>query len=125
MTDEQIIKAMECCFSSAPEQCEKCPLISQKDELVSCLYQKQRLSLDLIKRQKKEMEELRSDKIIAERHERDARELFVDCTKQLKEVRAEIKRLQKELKTMKTSANIYKHGMLSAESERNRRANEK
>lgn len=58
MTDEQIIKALECCSSSNVEHCRKCPLISQKDELFSCLYQKQILSLDLINRQKIENERL-------------------------------------------------------------------
>ena len=59
MTDEQIIKALECCSSSNSEQCKKCPLISQKDELFSCLYQKESLSLDLINRQKAEIERLK------------------------------------------------------------------
>ena len=58
MTDEMIIKALECCSASELEQCKKCPLIIQKDELFSCLYQKQRLSLDLINRQKEEIERL-------------------------------------------------------------------
>ena len=59
MTDEQIIKALECCSSSNVEHCRKCPLISQKDELFSCLYQKQILSLDLINRQKAEIERVK------------------------------------------------------------------
>ncbi len=52
-------------------------------------------TVDLINRQKAENEELRSDKIIAERHEKDARELFVDCTRQLEEAKAEIDRLKR------------------------------
>lgn len=50
--------------------------------------------LDLINRQKAEIEELRSDKIVAERHEKDARDLFVDCTRQLEEAKTELKQLQ-------------------------------
>lgn len=67
MTDEQIIKALECCSSSNVEHCRKCPLISQKDELFSCLYQKQILSLDLINRQKakneREINQIKSEAI--------------------------------------------------------------
>lgn len=51
--------------------------------------------LDLINRQKAENKELRFDKIIAERHEKDARDLFVDCTRQLEEAKAEIERLKR------------------------------
>lgn len=50
---------------------------------------------EYINRQKAKIEELRSDKIIAERHEKDARELFVGCTRQLEEAKAEIERLKK------------------------------
>lgn len=49
---------------------------------------------DLINRRKAKIEELRSDKIIAERHEKDARDLFVDCTRQLEEANAEIEGLE-------------------------------
>lgn len=61
MTDKQIIKALGCCSSSNVEECRKCPLISQKDELFSCLYQKQLLSLGLINRQKAEIERLKKN----------------------------------------------------------------
>lgn len=48
----------------------------------------------VINRQKAEIEELRSDKIIAERHEKDARDLFVNCTQQLEEANVEIEGLE-------------------------------
>lgn len=55
---------------------------------------------NVINRQKTEIKELCYDKIIAERHEKDARDLFADCVKQLNEARAEIERLETELKRM-------------------------
>lgn len=92
MTDEQIIKALEYCSTDVRENtCPKC-----------AFYKKHRCSTlmlnavsDLINRQKADSEELRSDKIIAERHEKDARDLFVDCTRQLEEAKAEIERLKR------------------------------
>ena len=94
MTDEQIIKALECCI--AHENCEEvscefCPY----ERVLNCTGVMMQNAIDLINRQKAEIEELRSDKIIAERREKDARELFVDCTRQLEEAKAEIERLKR------------------------------
>lgn len=93
ITDEQIIKAFEHCKS---DECDNCPSLCDGDGV--CLtpdIDKQLLSI-VIKHQK-ENEELRSDKIIAETHERAARDLFVDCTRQLEEAKAEIERLKKNM----------------------------
>lgn len=58
MTDEQIVKALECCIeSNIPEACNKCPLKRDNGNISECLEQKEKLSLDLIKRQKEEIEE--------------------------------------------------------------------
>ena len=81
MTDEQIIKAFE---EILKNQNNKLSLIERAvcDDVLS-----------LANRQKAEIEELRSDKIIAETHEKAAKDLFVDCAKQREEAKAEIKRL--------------------------------
>nr|DAF01636.1 MAG TPA: hypothetical protein [Caudoviricetes sp.] len=84
MTDEQIIKALEIAKGA----------LSDGDidmETFTALNN----AINFINRQKAENEELRSDKIIAERHEKDARELFVDCTRQLEEAKAEIENLKR------------------------------
>lgn len=60
--------------------------------------------IDLINRQKAKIEELHSDKIIAETHERAAKDLFVDCTRQLEETKAEIERLLQKLQQAKSEA---------------------
>ncbi len=88
MTDEQIIKALECCKS---DRCRDCPSLCDEECLTPNM--EEQVSL-VIKRQKAEIEELRSDKIIAERHEKDARDLFVNCTQQLEEANAEIEGLE-------------------------------
>ncbi len=88
MTDEQIIKALECCKS---DECSNCPSLCDEECLTPNM--EEQVSL-VIKRQKAEIEELRSDKIIAERHEKDARDLFVNCTQQLEEANAEIEGLE-------------------------------
>ena len=57
-------------------------------------------ALDLINRQQAEIESLKADKIIAERHEKDARELYKDVVMQLKTAKSEaVKEFAKRLKT--------------------------
>ena len=59
MTDEQIVKALECCVSSAgSDACRRCPY----EEEGICVLALQRDSLALIKRQKAEIEDLKADK---------------------------------------------------------------
>ena len=91
MTDEQIIKAFE---EILKNQNNKLSLIERAvcDDVLS-----------LANRQKAEIEELRSDKIIAETHEKAAKDLFVDCAKQLEEAKAEIKRLQERISYLEES----------------------
>ncbi len=97
MTDEQIIKALEYCAADDGDVCFQCPYgnIVYKPGNGGCVNRCRKDALDLINRQKAENEELRSDKIIAEKHEKDARDLFVDCTKQLEEAKAEIESLKR------------------------------
>ena len=95
MTDEQIIKALECCVTDDGDDCFQCPYgnIVYKPGNGGCVNRCRKDALDLINCQKAENEELRSDKIIAERHEKDARDLLVDCTRQLEEAKVEIEGL--------------------------------
>ena len=88
MTDEQIIKALKCCKIG---ECDDCPFHGVKED---CEVELPEEVLDLINRQKAEIGELRSDKIIAESHEKAAKDLFVDCTRQLEEAKSELKQLQ-------------------------------
>ena len=57
VTDEQIIKAFECCYLSKP--CEECPLFNRENEI--CTQHDDILSLkvfELLTRQKAEIEKL-------------------------------------------------------------------
>ena len=55
MTDEQIIKALECCVSNNLDSCDDCPIkIECFTETVDCKKE----ALDLINRQKAEIERL-------------------------------------------------------------------
>ena len=57
MTDEQIIKALECCITN---DCAKCKAYDETNgEIVDCLHTICRNALDLINRQKEEIDELR------------------------------------------------------------------
>ena len=58
MTDEQIIKALECCKNSLSEKdaCGDCPLYEEEE--VTCITILSKNAFDLIKRQKAEIEEL-------------------------------------------------------------------
>jgi hypothetical protein len=55
MTDEQIIKALECCTSITEIGCELCPYSST----VNCFLRSTQDALDLINRQKAEIENLK------------------------------------------------------------------
>ena len=77
MTDNEIIKALECCKRSvgAILCTSNCPMYSECDS-EDPMEDICGLAFDLINRQKAEIEELKADKIIAERHEKDARALL-------------------------------------------------
>ena len=58
LTDNEITKVLECCFSGGFEKCEDCPLKNKRDAIFSCMPIKQKLILDLIKRLKAENDDL-------------------------------------------------------------------
>ncbi len=62
MTDNEIIKALECCFTDNFGDCEECPLKCKRDDIFSCMRTKQEATLDLINRQKAEIERLKAEK---------------------------------------------------------------
>lgn len=62
MIDEQIIQALELCFSENFGKCEICPLEKQRDEVFTCIKTKQKNALDLINRQRAEIERLQKEK---------------------------------------------------------------
>ena len=54
LTDNEIIKALKCCSDTTGSECSECPLLN-----VECsAYDLYKLALDLIKRQKAEIERL-------------------------------------------------------------------
>ena len=57
MTDEQIIKALECCYIGMGNMCSKCSL----SKMEYCEYELHKCSLDLINRQKAEIERLKQE----------------------------------------------------------------
>ncbi len=82
MTDEQIIKALECCVKDdegASGCSEKCPLFDTHKDCATFLRKN---TLDLIKRQKAEIE--KKDKLIE------------IADKMVESLKAEVKRLQKK-----------------------------
>lgn len=54
-TDEEIIKALECCYSNDSNDCYKCPYIAESTAEMFCDKKLTRDALDLIKRQKAEI----------------------------------------------------------------------
>ena len=61
MTDNEIIKALECC-SKHRNTCRKnCPLDSTCNTVRDCLFELSRITLDLINRQKAEIERLQKN----------------------------------------------------------------
>ena len=74
MTDNDIIKALECCVID--NSCSKCPHYNNGKQTRECLEMSIKFAIDLINRQKAEIEDLKADKIIAERREKDAKTLL-------------------------------------------------
>ena len=89
MTDNEIIKILECCRKPVGQACKECPLNSKG---VDCLdFDVDELILDLINRQKAEIEALIAGQETLQKY-RDE----------------EINRLEIELKAMRGAANSYK-----------------
>lgn len=59
MTDEQIVKALECCMENNLEACNECPLKRGKGDMAECLAQKEKLAFNLISRQREEIASLK------------------------------------------------------------------
>lgn len=60
MTDNEIIKALECCSLINSEACNDCPLFINRKKECLCVDKLMRGALDLINRQKVEIERLQS-----------------------------------------------------------------
>ena len=58
MTDNEIIKALECCKELI---CKDCPIFPNSTPVLLCKSRLEKEALDLIKRQQAEIEELESD----------------------------------------------------------------
>ena len=61
MTDAEIVKALECCLDTSPLTCKNCPLFNVTNSTMVCSKSATKFSLDLINRQKEEIERLRKD----------------------------------------------------------------
>ena len=57
LTDEQVVKALECCYGSAHDKCRNCPL----ENVAFCEEELQNLNLDLINRLKAENERVEKE----------------------------------------------------------------
>ena len=88
MTDEQIIKALDCCHSELGNMCSICPLFDPDNDY--CEDELHKNTLDLINRQKAEIEELRERISYLEKS--------IDCS------RKEYNRLLQKLQQAKSEA---------------------
>ena len=57
-TDEEVIKALECCYTNDSNDCYKCPYTAESTAEMFCDKKLAKDALDLIKRQKEEIERL-------------------------------------------------------------------
>lgn len=88
MTDNEIIKALECCIIGCnAEGCDDCPLYEKVED---CEIEIPIISLDLINRQKEEIERLKTDNAL----------LRQDSNADTAEIRA----LRRKLETSKSEA---------------------
>jgi uncharacterized protein (DUF305 family) len=87
MTDNEIVKALECCAVHGLLKCEKCP---KKNEGVTCMYALSKDALDLINRQKAEIAKL-------EKVEKYADKTIKAQAAEIEKLEAKIKDLYKEM----------------------------
>lgn len=66
MTDNEIIKALECCINNNGI-CEDCHLLNKRNSSIECTNELMRDALDLINRQKVEIEKMKKLKENAKR----------------------------------------------------------
>lgn len=101
-TDDDVIKALECCFGH--ELCDKCPY----EELVDCVRQKEQNAIDLINRQKVEIESLKiaNEKMYSANKEQEAeierlQAVHADMTESLRLAAEANKDMQAELEDLR------------------------
>ena len=87
MTDNEIIKALECIASKKNLLCDSCP--NKKFYLLECHRQGAKNALDLINRQKADLENYKQ---IAENQQ----SVSMDKEVEIKRLKAEVEQLQKE-----------------------------
>jgi hypothetical protein len=99
MTDNEIIKALECCCKDAFRYCHECPL--EEKAYSQCLGLVRSNALDLINRQKAEIERLKKPKCVNILHARSMgkaytlyRAIYSEAIKEFAE------RLKKEMYTV-------------------------
>lgn len=61
MTDNEIIKALECCIFDDVKECDNCPYYDKETEIY-CVNDLLKDALNLINRQKAEIESLKNDR---------------------------------------------------------------
>jgi len=107
MTDAEIIKALEYCngFESCPDDC---PYYSKEfKKKLNCLDEKDGImakSLDLINRQKAEIEELQSELIITKNNFENAKERYDEAVKISQKMNEKLIDAYKKLQTAKSEA---------------------
>ena len=83
LTDEEIVKALECCTDEENVNCEDCPLVKEPCAII------RKYALDLIHR-------LQSKKKLAERASESYKTIMEGQNKMIDEQKAEIERLTEE-----------------------------
>lgn len=102
MTDEQIVKALGCCIQIDVNSCYSCPLYDREQ---GCLGGDIRVvALDLIKRQKAEIEDLKADKEALINGQLTLQKMYLES-------RAEaVREFAEKLKKWKYQSSDWSHG---------------
>ena len=109
MTDEQIIKALKCCATDDGDDCSQCPYgnIVYKPGNGGCVNRCRKDALDLINRQKAEIEELRERISYLEKSIDCSRKEYNRLLQKLQQAKYEaIKEFAERLKSISTGLEI-------------------
>ena len=87
LTDEEIIKALECCLDISPSTCKNCPLFNITNSTMVCSKIAAKFALDLINRLQAEIERLKKSYLRNQ-------EIFAEQSLENERLKAENERLQ-------------------------------
>lgn len=112
MTDNDIVKALECC--AGDDGCDVCPMYKPSSE---CITELQGKALDLINRQKAELQKAKAELKETTEKFNCQQYVYADLSDIIKDKNAEIEKLQADYSSMQSTLAKMSMGVAEAKAE--------